>query len=90
MAVLVGEYSLPRDLDLPELAMADLVIYLEVERLVTSDLRTLRIYKMRGGQYTEGQWAFRINDDGIQFLGSPSEQPEADLPDTIESIWPLE
>ena len=36
--LLVGEYSLPRDLDLPELAMADVVIYLEVERLVASDL----------------------------------------------------
>ena len=51
IGLLVGEYSLPRDLDLPELAMADVVIYLEVDRLVASDLRTLRIYKMRGGQY---------------------------------------
>ena len=48
LGLLVGEYSFPRDLDLPELAMADVVIYLEVERLVASDLRPLRIYKMRG------------------------------------------
>ena len=96
VAVLVGEYSLPRDLDLPEMAVADLIIYLEVERLPASDLRTLRIYKMRGGKYTEGPWAFYIDDDGIQFLGSPVEQPQADLsdttdlPDTMESMWPRE
>jgi len=30
VGLLVGEYNLPRDRDLPELAMADLAIYLEV------------------------------------------------------------
>ena len=78
------------------MAVADLVIFLEVERLAASDLRTLRIYKMRGEKYTEGPWAFYIDDDGIQFLGSPMEQPQADLsdtadlPDTMESMWPRE
>ena len=55
LGLLVGEYSLRRDLDLPELAMADVVIYLRVERLVASDLRTLRIDKMRGSKYAEGR-----------------------------------
>ena len=55
LGLLVSEYSLPRDLDLPELAMADVVIYLEVEWLVAWDLRTLRIYKMRGSKYVEGR-----------------------------------
>jgi archaellum biogenesis ATPase FlaH len=69
IGVLLGEYQLPRDLDLPELAIADVVIYLEVERLVSADVRTLRVYKVRGGSYTEGRQAFNITDDGISFLG---------------------
>lgn len=69
IGVLLGEYLLPRDLDLPELAMADVVIYLEVDRLVSADVRTLRVYKVRGGSYTEGRQAFNITDDGISFLG---------------------
>ena len=88
IGLLVGEYNLPRDLDLPELAMADVVIYLEIDRLVSSDLRTLRIYKMRGGKYTEGRQAFQVNGDGIQFLARSMDQPEGDLADTEEAIWP--
>ena len=89
LGLLVGEYSLPRDLDLPELAMADVVIYLEVERLVASDLRILRIYKMRGSKYVEGRQAFYVNNDGIQFLGGSPEQPEIDPDEEAEpTIWP--
>ena len=65
IAIIVGEYMLPQDLDLPELAMADVVIYLEVERLVSSDHKTLRIYKMRGRRFLEGRQAFSISDAGI-------------------------
>jgi KaiC/GvpD/RAD55 family RecA-like ATPase/CheY-like chemotaxis protein len=74
LGVLVGEYLLPRDLDLPEFAMADAVIYLEMERLTSSDLRTLRVYKMRGGRYVEGRQAFHIDDDGIHFIGAYQRQ----------------
>ena len=89
LGLLVSEYSLPRDLDLPELAMADVVIYLEVERLVASDLRTLRIYKMRGSKYVEGRQAFYVNNDGIQFLGGSPEQPEIEPDEEAEpTIWP--
>ena len=70
VCLLLGEYSLPKDLDLPEMAVADVVIYLELERLITSDLRTLRIYKARGSPYKDGRQAFYLDDDGIQFLGS--------------------
>ncbi|MCH8351872.1 MAG: DUF2075 domain-containing protein [Chloroflexi bacterium] len=90
VGLLVGEYNFPRDLDLPELAMADLVIYLEVDRLVSTDLRTLRIYKMRGGKYIEGRQAFQVTNDGIMFLGSSPEQGGIDLEDAFESIWPAE
>jgi len=70
VGVLIGEYMLPQDLGLLEFAMADAVIYLEVERGFSSDLRTLRIYKMRGGRYIEGRQAFYVDDDGIHFTGA--------------------
>ena len=86
LGFLVGEYSLPRDRDLPGLAMADVVIYLEADRLVASDLR---IYKMRGSKYMEGRQAFYVNNDGIQFLGGSPEQPEIDPDEEAEpTIWP--
>ena len=69
-----GEYTLPRDLELPELAVADVIIHLEVERLAMEDLRTLRIYKSRGQAYVEGRHAYVVNDDGIQFIGDYREQ----------------
>ena len=68
VCLLVGEYELPRDLDLPEFAMADAILHLEVERNVTSDSRALRIYKMRGSPYSEGRVAFTITADGMQFV----------------------
>ena len=48
--------------------MADVVIYLELGQMVSSDLRTLRIYKMRGGPYTQGRHTLSISDDGIDFI----------------------
>ena len=75
ICLLLGEYSLPRDLDLPELAVADVVIYLEIERLTSQDLRTLRIYKTRGSAYTEGRQAYTITSDGISFTGVYQGQP---------------
>ena len=83
----MGEYSLPRDLDLTDLAMAGVVIYLEVEWLVASDLRTLRFYKTRGSKYVEGRQAF-YDDDGIQFMGGSPEQPEIDPEEEAgPTIW---
>ena len=82
VCLLLGEYPLPRDLDLPELAVADVVIYLEVERLTSSDLRTLRIYKTRGSGYTEGRQAYTVNSDGIAFVGGYEDQPEEIAPAT--------
>lgn len=75
VGVLVGEYALPSDLALPELAVADVVVYLEIERMVSYDLRTLRIYKLRGGSYSEGRQAFNITDDGIQLIGDQQDLP---------------
>ena len=59
-------------------SLGQVVIHLEVERLNTSDVRTLRIYKSRGSAYAEGRQAFEVNDDGIQFLGSYDAEPRID------------
>ncbi|PKB68212.1 MAG: hypothetical protein BZY81_02555 [SAR202 cluster bacterium Io17-Chloro-G4] len=83
VCLLLGEYSLPRDLDLPELAVADVVIYLEVERQTAQDLRTLRIYKTRGTAYTPGRQAYTISSDGISFTGSYQGQPGENTPAAI-------
>ena len=83
ICLLLGEYTLPRDLDLPELAVADVVIYLEVERLMASDLRTLRIYKTRGSGYAEGRQAYTVNSDGIAFVVSYQGRSDDNAPATI-------
>jgi len=57
---------------------------------VSTDLRTLRIYKMRGGKYIEGRQAFQVTNDGIVFLGGSPEQAGIDLSEAFESIWPAE
>jgi circadian clock protein KaiC len=74
IGILVGEYSFPRDLDTPEVSMADVAIYLEVERQPSAETRTLRVYKVRGGPYLEGRHAFYVTDDGIQFAASQRDQ----------------
>ena len=61
--------ALPQDLGLPEFSVADVVIHLETERQISSDVRTLRVYKLRGGDYIEGRAAFVIGDEGIRFAG---------------------
>ena len=66
-ALLVGEYQLPQDLGLPEFAMSDVVLGLEVDRQAMDDNRLLRVYKM-GGPHQAGANAFLINHDGIKFL----------------------
>ncbi len=67
VGIVVGEYGLPQALDLPEFAMADLVIYLGIERQRSADLRSLQIFKHRGTNYEEGASPFVITGDGIHF-----------------------
>ena len=83
IGLLLGEYSLPMDLDLPELAVADVVVYLEVERMTSRDVRTLRIYKTRGSSHTEGRQAYTITSDGISFTGNYQGQPGENAPAAI-------
>ena len=69
-AFLVGDYS-PRDLETePEFAIADGVICLDLynrERLSQDTLssRVLRVHKMRGTAFHEGDHSYTISDKGI-------------------------
>lgn len=84
LCLLVGQYALPQDLELPEFAMADVVLYLDVERQVMADVRAIRVYKFRGGPYQEGRYAFAITEEGIRFPGTSSSQ-EGEVPRLLES-----
>lgn len=84
VCLLLDEYSLPPDLELPKLAAANVVRYLAVERLTSSDLRVLRIYKTRGSGYTKGRQAFIVTSDGIASASSYQSQPEVQTPAQAE------
>ena len=62
---LLGEYT-PADVDrYPEFAVADAIVELARQPLSTRDERFLRVLKLRGSGYREGQHAFRITNAGI-------------------------
>jgi circadian clock protein KaiC len=64
--LLLGEYTM-EDIDrYPEFAVSDSIIQLARQPLGTRDERYLRVLKLRGSSYREGQHAFRITNDGIQ------------------------
>lgn len=65
-AFLLGEYTrddIPR---YPEFAVADAIVELARQPLSTRDERFLRVLKLRGSSYREGQHAFRITGAGIE------------------------
>jgi circadian clock protein KaiC len=76
---LLGEYT-RADIDrFPEFAVADAIVELARQPLTTRDERFLRVIKLRGSSYREGQHAFRITADGIDLyprLVSPGLPPE--------------
>jgi circadian clock protein KaiC len=65
-ALLLGEYTTEDIQRYPEFAVSDSIIQLARQPLGTRDERYLRVIKLRGSSYREGQHAFRITDDGIQ------------------------
>ena len=67
VGVVVGEYELPKDLTMPEFAVADSIIGLDIQRDGSSDKRAMRVYKVRGAQSAGGSLEFSIAADGIQF-----------------------
>lgn len=64
-AFLLGEYTQEDVRRYPEFAVADSIIELARESLSTRDERYLRVLKLRGSAYREGQHAFRITADGL-------------------------
>jgi circadian clock protein KaiC len=63
---LVGEYTEEHGRHLPEFAIADGIVQLMRKDLSTRDERFLRVLKLRGSGYIEGQHGFRITPEGIR------------------------
>lgn len=75
---LIGEYSEAMTTDLPEFAIADVVLNLMKYSTNVREQRFLRVEKLRGSASSPGLHAFSINEDGIQMyprLVSPSMAP---------------
>ena len=66
--LLLGEYTIEDIQRYPEFAVSDSIIQLARQSLGTRDERYLRVLKLRGSYYREGQHAFRITSDGIQLF----------------------
>lgn len=64
-AFLLGEYTQEDIRRYPEFAVADSIIELARQPLSSRDERYLRVLKLRGSAYREGQHAFRITSDGL-------------------------
>lgn len=65
-AFLVGEYTRADIARYPEFAVADSIVELARQPMTTRDERFLRVLKLRGSAYREGQHAFRITGDGLE------------------------
>ena len=77
-AFLVGEYSADQISMFPEFAVADSMVELSRHKLGTREERFVRVLKLRGSAYLEGQHAFSITADGLEVfprLVSPSVPP---------------
>ncbi|MEP7066969.1 MAG: ATPase domain-containing protein [Gemmatimonadota bacterium] len=66
--LLLGEYTIDDIERYPEFAVSDSIIQLARQSIGTRDERYLRVLKLRGSSYREGQHAFRITQDGIQLF----------------------
>lgn len=75
---LIGEYSEAMTTDLPEFAIADVVLNLMKYSTNVREQRFLRVEKLRGSASSPGLHAFSISEEGIQMyprLVSPSLAP---------------
>jgi len=66
--LLLGEYTVDDIERYPEFAVSDSIIQLARQPLGTRDERYLRVLKLRGSGYREGQHAFRITEHGIELF----------------------
>jgi circadian clock protein KaiC len=65
-AFLLGEYTQDDLRRFPEFAVADAIVEFARQPLSTRDERYLRVLKLRGSEYREGQHAFRITNSGLE------------------------
>lgn len=65
-AFLLGEYTQDDIRRYPEFAVADAIVELARQPRSTRDERYLRVLKLRGSAYREGQHAFRIASGGLE------------------------
>ena len=65
-AFLLGEYTQQDIRRYPEFAIADSIVEFARRALSSRDERYLRVLKLRGSGYREGQHAFRITGDGLE------------------------
>jgi circadian clock protein KaiC len=75
---LIGEYSESMTTDLPEFAIADVVLSLTKYSTNVREQRFLRVEKLRGSNSSPGMHAFSITDKGIEMyprLLSPTVAP---------------
>jgi len=82
-AFLLGEYTRDDISRYPEFAVADSIVEFARQPLSTRDERFLRVLKLRGSAYREGQHAFRITKAGLELyprLVAPR------VPETYESL----
>lgn len=64
--VLVGEYNPKEITNTPEAALVDSIIELYNHSIGLRDVRSLRVCKLRGSSYIDGEHSFRISSDGIE------------------------
>ena len=64
-AFLLGEYTQEDIRRYPEFAVVDAIVELARQPMTTRDERFLRVLKLRGSGYREGQHAFRITGSGL-------------------------
>jgi circadian clock protein KaiC len=65
-AFLLGEYTRDDIQRYPEFAVADSIVELARQPMNTRDDRFMRVLKLRGSSYREGQHAFRITSSGLE------------------------
>src|SRR6185437_8888322 len=65
---LLGEYTQDNIEEYPEFAVADSIVQLERNGVTARDERYLRVLKLRGSGYREGQHAFRITKSGLKIF----------------------
>jgi circadian clock protein KaiC len=65
-AFLLGEYTQDDIRTFPEFAVADAIVELARQPRSSRDERFMRVLKLRGSPYREGQHAFRITGSGLE------------------------